>query len=86
MDLLERIQRRATKMIQGIEHLPYEDRPRELRLFILEKRRHRDDLIVAFQCLKGSNRKEGDRLFSRAVMTEQGEMVSSSKRRDLDWI
>ena len=44
------------------------------------------DLIVAFQCLKGSNRKEGDRLFSRAVMTELGEMVSSVKRVDLGWI
>ena len=30
MDLLEHIQRRATEMIQGVEHLSYEDRVREL--------------------------------------------------------
>jgi len=65
MDVLDRVQRRATKMIRGLEHLSYEYRLKELGLFILEKRRLRRDLIAAFQYLKGADRKDGEGLFLR---------------------
>ena len=42
------IQRRARKMLRELEHLPYEDRMRELGVFSLEKSRPSGDLIVAF--------------------------------------
>ena len=61
---MDQVQRKATKMIRGLEHLSYEGRVRKLGLFSLEKRRLRGDHIVAFQHLRGSYRQERNRLFT----------------------
>jgi len=52
-------------MIQGMEYLSSEERPRELGLFSLEKSRLQGDLIVVFQYIKRAYQKDGDNLFSR---------------------
>ena len=49
----ERVPKRVTKLIRGLEHLYYEKRLRDLGLFSLEKRRLWGDMRTAFQFLNG---------------------------------
>ena len=65
VDLLERVQKRAMKIFRGLEHLFCEERPRELELFSLEKRRCQEELIVAFQYIKKVYKKDAKTLFTR---------------------
>jgi len=62
-ELLEQVQRRARKMIKGLEHLSYKERLRELDL---TSRSLLGDLIGAFRYLK-RNLQAGRRLTSYVI-------------------
>src|SRR6218665_1705252 len=53
MEKLEKVQRRATKMIQGYKYLSYEEMLKWCGLTTLEKRRSRGDLIEAYKIITG---------------------------------
>ena len=53
MKTLERVQRRATKLVKVIRNMSYEDRLHTLKLPSVEERRHRGDVIETHKLLTG---------------------------------
>ena len=67
IDKLERVQRRATRMVEGLASMTYGERLRELGMCSLEQRKARGDRIVVFNYVKGNHVEEGANLFTAAL-------------------
>ena len=64
--LLERVQRRATKMIEGFGNMCYDKRLEETKLTRLMDRRIRGDLIETFKIIKGIDKVDYTKFFTLA--------------------
>ena len=53
--LIEKVQRRFTRMIPRLKNVAYEDRLKDLKLWSLEDRRISADLIEVFKITHGSS-------------------------------
>ena len=79
---LERVQRRATKVIAGMNGLQHPERLTQLGLFSLEKRRLRGDLINMYKYIRGQYRDLSHNLFiPRTVTVTRGHPLRLEERR-----
>lgn len=60
--MLDKVQRKATRMIKGLDH--HEERLHELKLWRLDRRWLGGDLVNVHKYLVGGNEEGGARLFS----------------------
>ena len=65
METLERVQKRFTRMLPGMEGISYEERLEKLGLFSRERRRLRGDLIELYKIMRGMDRVDSQKLFPR---------------------
>ena len=81
IDLLEGVQRRATKLISAIKAEIYEDRLRYVNLTTLETRRLRVDLIEVFKIFKGFDDLDPNIFFELSQAYTRGHSLKLLKPR-----
>lgn len=71
------VQRRVTKIIEGLENLPYNENLKELYIFSLEKAER--DLITVSQYLEPDYREEGGSPFTGSHLDKGQELQGALK-------
>ena len=85
--LIENIQRRATRMIPELKGLSYTDRLQHFKLFSMDYRRKRGDMIQLFKILNGFENIDAQTMFTFATSQTRGHnknYISQDVQRDLD--
>ena len=79
--LVERVQRRATRLVPNLKRLEYEDRLRHLNLPSMQHRRRRGDMIYAHKLLTGKLKIKADDVLTLKSRSLRGHNVKIQKKK-----
>ena len=80
IEKLEKVQRRATKIIREIRNLPYADRLKRCKLMTIQERRRRYDLIEMFKVMNGIYKVDKEKLFEINTNSTRGHALKLQKK------
>ena len=81
IDMIENVQKRATKQIPRIKNLSYEERLRKLELLTLSYRRLRGDMIEVYQIIQGHYDPEASTIIKLMNDTKQRFSTRTNSRK-----
>ena len=86
IEILEKVQRRMTRILPEFAHLPYEERLRRFQLTTLKTRRLRFDLICVYRMLRGLMRVDDSQFFQLSTRISRNhplKLVMNYSRLDI---
>ena len=81
IEAVEKVQRRATKLVQPIKGMSYEERLRNLGLPSLQHRRRRGDMIYAYKIFTGVVDIDKDVFFETSTSSTRGHQYKIVKKK-----
>ena len=79
IDLIEGVQRRATRLVPALKNKPYEERLKYLGLTTLVERRYRGDMIQTYKILSGKENIDYKFFFRRRVERDDPTLICGLK-------
>jgi hypothetical protein len=68
-EVLEKVQKRAVRMISGLEGKTYKERLKEVGLLSLEERRHQADMVQTYKIVTGKDMVKSETWFQSETLT-----------------
>ena len=81
IELLEKVQQRATKLVREVRHLPYPERLSRLEVPSIKKRLQRGDMIETYKILTGKVNVRREKFFSLRRSHTRGHHLKIDKKR-----